>query len=275
MPPQDRRRNQLGNLRRLIATRFDRMQRVEPQLLSHGSFFRHRVVPRRNPRIQIPAVEVDARAVPGQIRHQLLHAGQIQRFEVNEPHHHIGNLDAGIVDIVLHIDLLSSRNQQPHESITQNCVAQMPDVCRLVGIDARVLHQRMQRLGWRGNHATHSECLHKTATVETRIDVSSPRQFQRRKSRNATQRRHNLFGNSPWCFAQLPRQLKSNRRGVLAEGKLRRLLQHHRFHFDLVQTAEHSANPLRQLSLLFQIHADVTDKTFEKSLILSAARSIA
>ena len=66
-------------------------------------------------------------------------------FEVQEADDHVGHLHAGVVDVVLHIDLLAGGAQQAHEGVAQNGVAQMADVRGLVGIDAGVLHQRMDR----------------------------------------------------------------------------------------------------------------------------------
>ena len=65
-------------------------------------------------------------------------------FEMQKPHHNIRNLHAGIVDVVLHIDLLPIRPQNPHKRIAQDRIAQMPHMRGLVGIDTGVLHQDMQ-----------------------------------------------------------------------------------------------------------------------------------
>ena len=54
-------------------------------------------------------------------------------------HHHVGNLDAGVIDVILHIDLLPGGAQHAHKRVAQNRVAQMADVRGLVGIDAGVL----------------------------------------------------------------------------------------------------------------------------------------
>ena len=62
---------------------------------------------------------------------------------MQKPHHHIRHLHAGVVDVVLHIDLLASGAQQAHKCVAKNRIAQVPDVRGLVGIDAGVLHQRM------------------------------------------------------------------------------------------------------------------------------------
>ena len=62
-------------------------------------------------------------------------------LQMQKPHHHIRHLHAGVVDVVLHHHLLPRRPQQPHKRVAQNRIAQMPDMRRLVGIDAGVLHR--------------------------------------------------------------------------------------------------------------------------------------
>ena len=56
MPPQDRSRNQLGNLGQLVAALLDGMQRVR----AHLQMFFVLLVPLRDARIQIPAVIIEA-----------------------------------------------------------------------------------------------------------------------------------------------------------------------------------------------------------------------
>ena len=77
MPPQHRRRNQLGDLRRFVPTRFDLVQRVAAASSCAPAFpYRVRFVPLRDPRVEIPAVVIDALAVIGEPRHQRLHIAQ-------------------------------------------------------------------------------------------------------------------------------------------------------------------------------------------------------
>jgi glycerol-3-phosphate responsive antiterminator len=58
---------------------------------------------------------------------------------MQKAHHHIGHLHAGVVDVVLHVDLLAGGAQQAHKRVAENGVAQVADVRGLVGIDAGVL----------------------------------------------------------------------------------------------------------------------------------------
>ena len=63
---------------------------------------------------------------------------------MSQTDHHIGDLDAGVVDVVLHVHPLPGSTQQAHKGVAENGVAQMTDVRSLVGIDAGVLDQGMK-----------------------------------------------------------------------------------------------------------------------------------
>ena len=64
-------------------------------------------------------------------------------FDVSEADDHIGDLHTCIVDVVLNIHRSSRIAQQPDESVAENGVAQVSNVSRLVGIDARMLDQNL------------------------------------------------------------------------------------------------------------------------------------
>ena len=48
----------------------------------------------------------------------------------------VGDLHAGVVDVVLHVDRIAAEAQQADEGVAENGVAQVADVRGLVGIDA-------------------------------------------------------------------------------------------------------------------------------------------
>ena len=58
---------------------------------------------------------------------------------------HVGNLDSGIVDVVLNVHVSSGKTQQADKSIAQDGIAQMADMRGFVGIDAGVLNQNLAR----------------------------------------------------------------------------------------------------------------------------------
>ena len=77
MPPQHGGRDQLRNRRRLVAAGLQRVQRLQPNLLARASSRRGRrrvvrrpAVPLADPRVQVPAIEVDALARRTQLGQQ-------------------------------------------------------------------------------------------------------------------------------------------------------------------------------------------------------------
>ena len=141
VPPQDCRRNQLADRSDVISTALNLVQRIEPYLLSRLLFRIVRFIPLRYARVEIPAVIIDALALIGEPRHQRLHVTQRKALEMHQADDNIRYLHAGVVDVILDIDLLPRRPQQPYKRVAQDRIAQVPYMRGLVGIDARVLDQ--------------------------------------------------------------------------------------------------------------------------------------
>ena len=64
-------------------------------------------------------------------------------FELAKADRDVGDLDAGVVDVVLDLDLAAEEPQQPAERVAERRVAQVADVRRLVRIDRRVFDDRL------------------------------------------------------------------------------------------------------------------------------------
>ena len=74
----------------------------------------------------------------GMTRH---HHRQRHFFEVHEADDDVGHLDAGVVDVVLNVDLMAGGAEHADEGVAEDGVAQVADVRGLVGVDAGVLDQ--------------------------------------------------------------------------------------------------------------------------------------
>ena len=98
------------------------------------------VVPLGDARVQIPAVVVEPRRVGDR-------ADLVERpvLELAEADDDVGDLDAGVVDVVLHLDRRAAEAQHAHQRVAERGVAQVADVRRLVRIDRRVLDDRLLR----------------------------------------------------------------------------------------------------------------------------------
>ena len=183
-------------------------------------------------------------------------------LQANESDHHVGHLHAGVVDVVLHVDGVPGGAQQANKSVAQNGVAQMPDVRRLVGIDAGVLDQNL------------AANVGSAFAVSGRLSVAVSRsqQFaapQRRASGCALMYpapatssfsnpsgsgnlRDNLLGNFARRLAQLLRQLERKRQRKLAQFDLGRLLDDDVRQFELILVAEKLANAARPGAFVFR-----------------------
>ena len=93
-------------------------------------------------RVEVPAVVVELAGDPLDLGERLL-------LEVQEAHHDVGHLDAGVVDVVLDAHVEAAVAQQPHERVAEAGVAQVADVGGLVGVDARVLDDHVPRASGR------------------------------------------------------------------------------------------------------------------------------
>ena len=96
------------------------------------------VVPLGDLRVQIPAVVVEARRV-GDC------ANLVERavLDLAEADDDVGDLDAGVVDVVLHFDRRAAEAQHADERVAERGIAQVADVRGLVRIDRRVLDDRL------------------------------------------------------------------------------------------------------------------------------------
>ena len=100
----------------------------------------------------------------------------------------------------------------------------MPDMRRLVGIDARMLDQSMTMLAKGLDLTSCGNSLHSRIAIQSCIDVPGTGYFKAGESLDATKRSDDFLGYLPGSLSQVPCQLKGNRRCVLAEPDLWRLL---------------------------------------------------
>ncbi len=130
-------RDQLRDFGQLVAALLDGVKRIQARL----QVALIQPVPLRNPRIKIPAVVVDAGLTckPALLDQLPDLGGGLLVLKLRESHHHVGHLHAGVVDVVLHVDLAAGGAQQANESIAEDGIAQMPYMRGLVGVDRRVL----------------------------------------------------------------------------------------------------------------------------------------
>ncbi len=150
-------RNGAGHFRRRAVALFDGFQCFTAQGETRFIFF----IEMRHAGVQVPAEIIELR-LRGKRTHFF---GRFLR-DMNEADHDIGDLHAGIIDVVLHLDSAPGAAEQAHERVAQCCVAQMADVRRLVRIDIRVFHDAFWSIGggddWCRRRALH-RCFEKVS----------------------------------------------------------------------------------------------------------------
>ena len=73
------------------------------------------------------------------------HAGEVLALELAEADGDVGDLDAGVVDVVLDLDLAAEIAEQPAERVAERGVAEVADVRGLVRVDGGVLDDGLFR----------------------------------------------------------------------------------------------------------------------------------
>ena len=96
-----------------------------------------------------------------------------------EAHDHVGDLHAGVVDVVLHLDVSPPLSQQRTKRVAEAGVAQVTDVGGLVGIDVGVLDDDLPRSGATGGRPAlveaRDELGGERSPVEEEVDVTAAR----------------------------------------------------------------------------------------------------
>ncbi len=101
-----------------------------------------------------------------------------------EPDDHIGHLHARVIDVILHLYAPPALAQHADERVAQNGIAQMADVCGLVGIDVGMFdNDLMRRIGGRPFRRKQEGPAVSTA-LEAHIDVAVSCDFKGRYTRN-------------------------------------------------------------------------------------------
>jgi len=97
---------------------------------------------------------------------------------VQESNHHIGNLRSRVVDVILDVHFPARQAQQPDKRVAQNGVTQMPDMRRLVGIDAGMLDQHFARGNLRHRSPVRRQLRRHFGAVHANVNVAAARHFE-------------------------------------------------------------------------------------------------
>ena len=223
MALHDCHRDQGRHFRGFVAVFFDLLQCFR----SKGMLRIFGFIKGADPRVQIPAVVVELEGLVGD---KLPHVGEGFFFEVPKSHDDIGNLNAGVVDVVLNFHMPAARLENADERVADCGVAEMPDVCRLVGIDVRVLDNDFPAV-LRNNaqpparHQFVEGIPHDDGAIEKEVDIARSGQLDLVDSGNVSHRPNQFFCDGARSLFQLLREFKADRRREFAQLNLWRLVE--------------------------------------------------
>ncbi len=196
----------------------------------------------RNTRVEIPAQIVER---PTRSLDQLRNLSRVHVLQALEPDHDVGHLHAGVVDIVLDLDVFAGGAQHAHKRVAENGVAQMADMRGLVRVDIGVLDDHLSRAG-SGVALEFERGAAVGAAVEAHVDVAVSGNLESANAGNRTDLRNQLRGDGPRRLPQLFGKLKGHRHGQFAEVRLPRLFEQHR-RIDAMPLPHVSGEPLGNL----------------------------
>ncbi len=230
-----------GDARRLVVARLDRVQRLGAPGLRLGL----RGVRLADLGVQVPAEvgeTLRARRARGQARLADRAPRRVERsdaLEVDQAGHDVRHLDARVVEIVLHLDVVAEEPQRPHEDVAQHGVPQMSDVRRLVRIDVRVLDHDFSGLpGDGGRRAGRAEQRGgERPALETRVEVAAALDLDLGNARRPPHGAGELFGDRARRALQGLGEVERDGTGEVAERHARRALEHDAVESDPVEIA--------------------------------------
>ncbi len=162
----------------VVASALDGVEGIEAVLNAMRLVRGVGIVPLRCLRVELPAVIVDALALRFELREEGLDVGEGFVFEALEADYDIGDLNAGVVDVVLDVDLLAGGAEKADEGVSQDGVAEMADMGGLVGVDAGVLDDDVSGLKRGFDSGAGGDGFCGGRAFEAGVDVSGSGDFE-------------------------------------------------------------------------------------------------
>jgi hypothetical protein len=205
-------------LRVRVPAAFDGVQRLALQRLVLGT-----------DRVEVGDAGVQVPAVVIELARDRLHVGERLLLDVTEADDDVGHLHARVVDVVLHPDLAPAALQHAHEGVAEHGVADVPDVRRLVGVDAGVLDDHRARDRRRSPSLAERivQRQRERAAVEEQVDVAPARDL--RPAHVAVGKGSGqLLADLAGLALQRLREVERRGQREVAERDVRRVLERHR-----------------------------------------------
>ena len=171
----DQRADRRGVVAAVLEIVEDRGADGEPRLIA--------VVPLGDLRIEVPAVVVEARRVGD--RPDLVDRLVLEFAEADD---HVGDLNAGVVDVVLRFDRRPLEAERADQRIAERGVAQVADVRRLVRVDGGVLDDRLVTGGVRRRDLAARAGDEEGRPIQIQVQIAVGRGGDPGDARNRTER---------------------------------------------------------------------------------------
>jgi len=201
---------------------FDFLQRAGAEFEARLVFFEEM----RDASVEFPAVVVEfGRGGEG------ADFGDRFCFEVLDAEDDVGDLNAGVVDVILHFDAAAGVAKEAREGVAEDGVAEVADVGGLVGIDAGVLDDGFGRIG-RGRDrflaGLGAGSDEKGWAVEKGVQVAAAGNFDAGDPFDGRERVGDFLREHARGFFQALGELEADRRGGFAHDELGRARGDHR-----------------------------------------------
>ncbi len=220
MAADDAPRHQAAHLGALAAAGLQLVERVaeQPAALAPGVGAALRVVPAPDLGVEVPADVVERLGDRGHLRRPRVP-------QVEEADHHVGELDAGVVDVVLDLDGVAQAPLAAGEHVAEHGVAQVADVRRLVRVDVGVLDDdlagalRRRRIGRQQGGG-------EGGAVEKEVEVAGAQHLDLAHQPRRPQGGREVLGDGTRVALEGARQLHGGRGSEVAQLAARRHLDH-------------------------------------------------
>ena len=238
MAPDDLHRDCFSHLRRLVVALFDLLQPLRAGLVFGIVLF----VKTRRLGVEVPAVEIE---LSSRMFDQRPNFGEGSLLDVDEPHDDVGHLHAGVIDIVLDLNLTPCKPKDSDEGVSDHGVSQMADMSCLVRVDVRVLDDNLAVRLRKPLESARPELVHRASErprpVEEEVDVARPGDLDSLNPIDLKPGRE-LFGNRPRSFLQLLGKSETQGRRQFAEFDVRCLVEDDFGSLDVPQMADRSVD---------------------------------
>ena len=215
MAVDDGRCHQFGHSRSFALALFDFLESVCAELETRFIFCEKL----RDARVEIPAdvIESGRESEDANVINGFL-------FEMQKPENYIRDLDAGVVDVILNLDVPACVAEETDEGVAQHRVAQVADMRRFVRVDGGVLDDRLGCVGTGGRGfllGLHKRASKKFCAVEEKIQISGASYFDSGDARNWLQRIRNFLCQRARRLLQALGEFEADRRGGFAHCQFR------------------------------------------------------